>query len=517
MLESGQTATPFSLLSISGEREDLANLLAKGPLLLVFVEADCPTSRLALERLERAAAAFTARGGAIVSVHEDSPEEAARTMRRCRASFPALAEPEPYAVSEAFGLRTVPTAFLIGRDGVVKRAIEGWCHSDYAEALAEGAAVALPEAEAWLAPAEAPLLKPGCGSKNTLDPALRASVAAASEAAGGFDEFEDLFERGWTDGLPVVPPTRSRVRAMLGDHDASTSLGPVPPGMGELTLERLASCAVLAGCHPSYFPVVKAAAEAALDPAFSLHGVTNTTHSCGPVLVVNGPVRTRIGMNAGINCLGGWNRANLTIGRAIRLMTGLTGRGAPGSLDRAALGQPGKISFCFAENEEHSPWESLATTRGVPAGRSAVTIYAGDSPLTISDHYSTDPEDALTSIALAGSTVFSPHFYPVGAQTVFVICLEHARMFAGAGWSKAEVAERIFEGSKRRIGDIRRGEQGPFSKMLDDDAVLAKWGSADEVVIVVAGGDAGRFSAVLAPWVGFGFGSSITTKLVDEQ
>lgn len=513
MIESGQTAAAFSLDSISGARVDLAGLVASGPLLLVFVEADCPTSRLALERLQRAAGAFATRGGSIVSVHEDSPEVAARTMRRCRASFAALSEPEPYAVSEAWGLRTVPTAFLVGADGIVKRAIEGWSHADYAEALAEGAGASRGEAEGWLAPAEAPLAKPGCGSKNTLDPALRASVAAASE---GFDELEDMFERGWTDGLPVIPPTRSRVRAMLGDHDATESLGPVPPGMGELTLERLAACAVLAGCHPSYFPVVKAAAEAALDPAFSLHGVTNTTHSCGPVLIVNGPVRTRIGMNSGINCLGGWNRANLTIGRAIRLMTGLTGRGTPGSLDRAALGQPGKISFCFAENEEQSPWESLATARGVPAGRSAVTIYAGDSPLTVSDHYSTDPEDTLASIALAGSTVFSPHFYPVGAETVFVICLEHARMFADAGWSRREVAERILEGSKRRVGDMRRGEQGPFSKALDDDAVLAKWGSADEIVIVVAGGDAGRFSAVLAPWVGFGFGSSITTKLVDD-
>jgi peroxiredoxin len=513
MIESGQTAAPFSLESISGARVDLAGLMERGPVLLVFVEADCPTSRLALERLERASGAFAARGGSLVSIHEDSLETAARTMRRCRASFAALSEAEPFAVSEAYGVRTVPTAFLVGRDGLVGRVVEGWSHADFADALAEGAGVAHEEAEAWLAPAEAPLVKLGCGSKNTLDPALRASVAAASE---GFDDLEDMFERGWTDGLPVVPPTRSRVRAMLGDQDGAASLGPVPPGMGELTLERLAACAVLAGCHPSYFPVVKAAAEAVLDPAFSLHGVTNTTHSCGPVLIVNGPVRQRIGMNAGINCLGGWNRANATIGRAIRLMSGLTGRGTPGSLDRAALGQPGKISFCFAENEEHSPWESLATTRGVPAGRSAVTVYAGDSPTTVSDHYSRDPVDTLTSIAIAGGTVFSPHFYPVGAETVFVICLEHARMFAEAGWSKREVAERILEGSKRRVGEMRRGEQGPFSRALDDDAVLAKWGSADEVVIVVAGGDAGRFSAVLAPWVGVGFGCSITTKLVDD-
>lgn len=513
MIEPGQQAPPFTLESTGGVSTSLADLIGRGPALVVFVEADCPTSCLTIERLERAREAVALAGAVLVTIHEDPLDVAERTMRRCRAGFLALSEPEPYAVSEAYGVRTVPTAFLVGTDGDVARVIEGWSHHDFVEALAEAARALPREAETWLAPADPPLVKPGCGSKNALDPALRASVAAAS---GAFDELEDLFERGWTDGLPVVAPTRSRVRAMLGDYDGSVSLGPVPPGMGELTLERLASCAVLAGCHPGYFPVVKAAAEAVLDPAFNLHGVTNTTHSCAPVLIVNGPVRTRIGMNAGINCLGGWNRANATIGRTIRLMTGLTGRGLPGSLDRAALGQPGKISFCFAENEEHSPWEPLSVTRGVPAGASAVTVYAGDAPTTISDHYSRDPLDTLATIAIAGGGVFSPHFYPIGAETVFVVCLEHARMFAEAGWSKREVAERIIEGSRRRVGDMRRGDQGPFAAALDDDATLTKWMSADEVVLVVAGGDAGRFSAVLAPWVGFGLGSTIVTKVVDD-
>lgn len=513
MIETGHPAPPFSLDSCADGRESFASLTKAGAVLLLFVEADCPTSRLALERLESAREALERCGAQIVAIHEDSLEVAQTTMRRCRARFTALAEPEPYAVSQAYGIRTVPTAFVVDRDGVVVRAVEGWSHQDYLELLALAADLSGDDVKDWLGESIAPLVKPGCGSKNTLDPELRASVSGAS---GTFDEMEDLFERGWTDGLPVVAPTRSRVRAMLGDYDGQQSMGPVPPGMGELTLERLASCAVLAGCHPTYFPVVKAAAQAALDPAFSLHGVTNTTHSCGPILIVNGPVRPRIGMNAGINCLGGWNRANATIGRALRLMVGLTGRGTPGSLDRAALGQPGKISFCFAENEEQSPWESLAATRGVPEGRSSVTLYAGDGPTTVSDHYSRDPEDTVLTIAITGGGVFSPHVYPVGAQTVFVICLEHARMFADAGWTKTQVAERIFEGSKRRMGDMRRGEQGPFAAALDDDATVAKWSSPDEVVIVVAGGDAGRFSAVLAPWVGFGFGSSITTQLVDD-
>jgi hypothetical protein len=287
--------------------------------------------------------------------------------------------------------------------------------------------------------------------------------------------------------------------------------------MGELTLERLAACAVLAGCRPEYFSVVRAAAAAMLDGAFNLHGLTNTTHTCGPVLIVNGPVRQRINMNAGINAMGGWNRANATIGRAVRLMTGLTGQGTPGTLDRSTLGQPGKISFCFAENEEASPWESLAADRGFEPSQGVVTAYCGDPPLSVSDHYSRDPVEMARSISLAGAACFSPHMYPIGTETVFVVSPEHARSFAGAGWSKAELASKIFEMSKRRVGEIRSGEQNPLMVAVDDDDVLAKWTSPEEVVIVVAGGDVGRFSAVLPPWVGFGLGSAMTSCVIDED
>jgi len=315
----------------------------------------------------------------------------------------------------------------------------------------------------------------------------------------------------------VFPPTRERVDRMLAGRDGSVSLGPVPPGMGELTLERLAACAVLAGCHPSYFPVVRAAVEAVLDPAFNVHGMTNTTHTCGIVVIINGPVRTRIGMNAGINCMGGWNRANATIGRAVRLVVGLTGQGTPGTLDRSTLGQPGKISFCFAENEEASPWEPLSVTRGFEPGTSVVTVYTGDAPFSVSDHYSPTPEDVILSIALAGGAAFSPNLYPMAAETVFVICPEHARTFEKAGWSKAEVAERLLEGSKRPVKDVRRGERSPLLAAYDEDGEVAKWLSPAEIVLVVAGGHAGRFSAVLPPWVGFGLGSRIVSREIQED
>jgi len=513
MIEPGQPAPPATLESLQGARISLESLRGDGKAIVLFVEAECPTSRLALRRLQAVSASLERGGVKLVAIHQDPPDVAAHTMRSCEADFAALSETEPYSTSAAFSVRTVPTAFLIGADGRVETVIEGWSRDAFADIAAGAAAVAKDDVDRLLDPAAKPAFKPGCASKNTLSAELLASTRAAEAS---FDEFEDLFERGWTDGLPVVPPTRSRVARMLGDYRSDVSLGIVPPGTGELTFERLAVCAVLAGCHPSYFPVVKAAAEAVLDPAFNLHGVTNTTHSCGPVLIVNGPVRGRIAMNAGMNCLGGWNRANATIGRAIRLLSGLTGRGTPGLLDRSTMGQPGKIGFCFAENEEVSPWESLASARGFAQGSSVVTAYAGDGPLTISDHYSRDPEQVVRTIALGGSVAFSPHFYPLVTETVFVVCPEHVSMFAETGWSKRDVAERIVEGSRRRVADLRTGDQGPFTASLDDDAELTKWLSADEIVLVVAGGRAGRFTMLLAPWVGFGLGSQMTSRVIDE-
>lgn len=499
---------------MQGTASSLAELLEGGAALIVFVEHDCPTSRLTLERLEPLTTPLADAGVRLAAVHQDPTAVASRTMSDCGATYAALSEAPPFATAASFGVRTVPTAFLVAADRTIVDSTEGWSRDDY-ERIARGALAAAGSCATVTVSTEPPLVKPGCGAKNMLPPELQ---AAADAGVAAFDELEDMFERGWSDGLPVVPPTRARVRAMLGDHDGGGSLGPVPPGMGELTLERLAACAVLAGCRPEYFDVVIAGAEAMLDPAFNLHGMTNTTHTTGTVFIVNGPVRERIGMNSGINAMGGWNRANATIGRALRLVSGLTGQGRPGTLDRSALGQPGKISFCFAENEEASPWEPLSVTRGCEPGASTVTVFSGDAPFSVSDHYSRAPEAVVKTIALAGAAAFSPNVYPIAAETVFVISPEHASTFAQANWSKRDVAERILEGSKKTVRELRQGggEQGPFTAAMEPDDVLAKWSSADEVVLVVAGGPAGRFSAVLPPWVGYGLGSSMVTKTVTE-
>ena len=345
---------------------------------------------------------------------------------------------------------------------------------------------------------EPPRTKPGCAAKSTYDE----ETLALMERAGAADEMEDMFERGWTDGLPVVPPTRSRVEAMLGGRDPHRSLGEVPPGMGEATVERVAACAVLAGCRPEYFPVVLAAVEAALDPAFNVGGQAVTTQPAGQLVIVSGPIRDSIGVHSGMGVLGpGW-RANLTIGRALRLVVTLTGGGVPGRLDRSTLGHPGKLGFCIAEDEAGSPWEPLHVERGFAREDSVVTVVGCDAPLSISDHRATTPLDLAYVLGWAGAATWSPNWWPLGGTSVYIICPEHQAMFGAAGWDKQQLREAMFDAVRRPARDLRRGETTPQVHAADPETLVRKWDSPEDIVLVAAGGEAGRYSAVLGPCLG---------------
>ncbi len=403
----------------------------------------------------------------------------------------------------------MPTAVLVDRTGTIAGSVTGWDHRALAALFAQ--AEALLGAELAIPEATEPLLKPGCSSKAAIDPEL----AAAMSAPGGTDDIEEMFERGWTDGLPVVPPTPGRVEAMLGGADGSASLGLVPPAMGEATLERMAACAVLAGCRPAYFPVVVAAARAALDPAFNLHGQAVTTQPAGQLVVVNGPVRETIGLNSGMGALGPGCRANLTIGRALRLLVTLTGGAMPGRLDRATLGHMGKVGFCIAEDEEVSPWEPLHTERGFQSGQSVVTVIGSDAPLSISDHRSRTPEDLAWVLGWAAASAWSTNWWPLEEPSVFVICPEHAEMFRAAGWTKQRLRQFMFETVRKPAGVLRRGETTPAVHAADPAAEIPKWASPEAIVLVVAGGEAGRYSAVLGPCTGMG--SQIVSREVEPR
>ena len=470
-------STALTVSPLTGGADELRARVRGRRVLLVFAHADCPTSALALRQL----GAVEAAEPEILVVAEESPEDAARLALRARLRAPVLAQSPPYTASVELGVEAVPTAVLLDRGGIERERLVGWDRDGYERLL--GVRLA----------GEGPDRKPGCGSR-----------AVEPPAAGGLDEPEDMFERGFTDGLPVVPPTPERVDAMLAGRDPDDSLGTVPPAHGEATLRRVAACAVLAGCRPEYFPVVTAAVGAVLEPGFNAHGIGVTTQPTGVVAIVNGPARERLGLNSGMGALGPGSRANLTIGRALRLVLTLTGGAQPGRLDRSTLGSPLKIGLCLAEAEERSPWEPLHVERGLAEGQSAVTVLAADAPLSVSDHRSRTPEELADVIAQAAAATWSPYWWPMDDETLIVVCPEHADTFAGHGWSKERVRTAIFEAACRPAGELRRGETTELVRAAADDVPVHKWTDPGRILLMVAGGDAGRYSAVFGPCDGMG-------------
>ncbi|MGI9659855.1 MAG: peroxiredoxin family protein [Gaiellaceae bacterium] len=477
------TAAPeFELPSVGATAVRLSDIRQEASVervVLLFAHADCPTARLTLRRLGPHGPALLSAGTRLVVVAEESPAGAARLARSHGVDALVLAQETPWPVSELYGVESVPTIVAIDREGTIVERVEGW----NTEALEQLLGIELDGSE--------PRWKPGCGARTS-------SSATGSPVEIG-DALEDMFERGWTDGLPVVPPTPDAVERMLGGRPPQGSLGPVPPAMGEATLERVAACAVLAGCQPEYFPVVLAAVECVLDPAFNVHGQAVTTSPPGQILIVNGPIRDELGFNSGMGALAMGARANLTIGRAVRLVVHLTGGATPSSLDRAALGHPGKLSFCIAENEEASPWEPFHVERGFRLSESAVSVMAGDAPASISDHRSTSASELAATIGWGASNGWSPFMWPMDGNSLFVISPEHARMFAEEGWSKNDLRQAIFAEVKRPAGELNRGETTPTVENAEPDELISKWPSAARIQIIVAGGEAGRFSAVIGP------------------
>jgi hypothetical protein len=503
-----QQAPELEVSGVGQHGITIASLTARGPALLLFVAEVCPTSAMALRNLGPLCGEWERAGLSCTAIFEDRLEIAVRTARRLGWPGRVAAQAAPFPSSRSFGLVSVPTSVLIDRAGTVTGTVTGWDQPALADLIAAaanllGTGLAVP-------PPTEPLRKPGCSSKAALDPELAAAMAGAADG----DELEEMFERGWTDGLPVIPPTPERVAAMLGGADGTVSLGFVPPAMGEATLARLAACAVLAGCRPSHFPVVVAAARAALDPAFNLHGQAVTTQPAGQLVIVNGPVREAIGLNSGMGALGPGNRANLTIGRALRLLVALTGGAMPGALDRATLGQMGKVGFCVGEDEEVSPWQPLHVERGFDPGQSVVTLVGCDAPLSISDHRSRTPEDLGYVLAWAAASTWSTNWWPLAEPSVFVICPEHTRMFREAGWTKQRLREFMFGCVRKPARELLRGETTPIVHAADSDAVVPKWTSPDAIVLLVAGGEAGRYSAVLGPCTGMG--SAIVSREVER-
>ncbi len=456
--------------------------------IIAFVKYDCPTCLMVVPVLEKLQ---TRDKGAHIFV-QDFPDK-----------FGSLEVEDDRILKESFDFKieTVPTLIRI-ENGVETARTVGW------------------EVKSWEAVSgerplgsDLPEMRPGCGSIS-VEPGMPDKLAIrfgkieflSRKVEFGIleDDIEFCFDKNWSDGLPVVPPTEERVYRMLqGTHrTANEVLGLMPPNHVECTVEKVAINAVMAGCKPDFMGVVLAAVEAALDPAFCLHGLIATTWLSGPMVVVNGEIRKAIGMNWKGNVLGQGNRANSTIGRALQLSIRNVGGGRPQEVDQATFGTPLKIGFCFAEDES-TPWTTLAEERGFDKGQSAVTLFSADGPVGCVDQKSREPESLIESIA--GSLKIVNHVAMSNASdAVVIIGPEHGRIFDSAGWSKEQAVEslhrvtRVPKGSDLKMGtheeasvDSKRAKEGSDSPKFRDGGLT----------LIRAGGDAGLFSAIIPGWL----------------
>lgn len=322
-----------------------------------------------------------------------------------------------------------------------------------------------------------------------------------------FGEYDDpaeiCYERGWTDGLPVTPPTDERILRMLKGTKRSPGevIGRIPPYLAECTIEKVAINAVMAGCKPEYMPVLLAAVEAALDPLFTLHGVLATTYFSGPVIIVNGPIARRIGMNSGINALGQGNRANATIGRALNLIVRNVGGGRPGEADRATLGAPSKYTLCFAEDESDPSWEPVSVARGFAREASTVTLFQGHGPEAFVDQKSRTPEALTKSLASSLVKIGHPRLVQ-SARAILVLSPEHYAIYREAGWDRKRIERALYEATIRPGKELVAGTDGigegiPASRANEQ---VPKFHD-DGLMVVRAGGPAGLFSGILPGWL----------------
>ena len=524
------TPSPFSLRDLAG----VVRAFPSGrPSLICFVKEDCNTCNLVAPVLE----AFHQAWGGVADIWMlgQSADGNAILKDRHRLTLPIL-DDSACATSLAWGFEIVPAVFWVASDAERPSPLEGFVRQEW-ESLAQRIASDLdapPPAVAW---SELPDWRPGCGSKH-LDPEIHDRLLAQAqdspirarriEIASADDVDEFMFDQGFSDGLPLVPPTPERVLRMLSgtSRDAQDIVAVVPPNMAPATVEKIAINAVMAGCRPEYLPVVIAAVEAVCTDEFNMHGVTATTMGASPVLVINGPIRTRIGMNMKLGALGTGNRANATIGRALRLVVRNIGGARPGGVDRSTLSTPMKFTMCFAEWEEGSPWDPLHVERGFQREDSVVTAFAMTSgPVQIVDQDSRQPDQIAGTLGLGLEGMFLSKIHRMPVDALLVVCPEHIRTLTSeGGYAKARLRERIQAVTARplreMVANAVSGAGIPLASAARmSEAQLAapapKFASDKHIHIVVAGSAAGKFSACFHGWVTGPAGSAVVSRKIE--
>jgi hypothetical protein len=323
---------------------------------------------------------------------------------------------------------------------------------------------------------------------------------------------EAYYDAGWTDGLPVVPPSDTSIAAMLSSAGlrGEEIIGEIHGRNAAVTAESLAINAVMAGCRPEFAPIVVAAVKSLCHPDFAYHGPASSTGGSAMVLIVSGPMARELGVNSGHNAFGQGHRANATIGRAVRLIMMNALNTKPGFLDRATFGNPGKYAFCFAEGED-TPWEPFHVSRGFRAEDSTLTLYASNSLQQVYNQLAATPDAIVRCCADALYNLGSPNVYGFN-QGLVVMGFEHADVMRANRWSRRDVQTFLVEQCRRRVADLKRAARLPGEITPEDETTWRyAFESPDDLLIICAGG-AGSWSAVLPGW-GKKWTRAITTRI----
>ncbi|HEX3091776.1 MAG TPA: TlpA disulfide reductase family protein [Candidatus Angelobacter sp.] len=496
--------------------------------LLVFFETDCPTCQLALPYLN----ALKRDSIQVIGLSQDDERLTKEFVSALKISYPVELD-SGLRISRAYDPHNVPTFFLLDESGQVEKTLVGFDKqglNDLAAALGH-APIAPPDdgAPAW---------KPGCSSRH-LEPEVDGGAAEGSakflRRAGDhatritLRDDEDPFEycrRQFGDALPVAPPTEEKVEAMVRASGLApeTVIARVPPFYGEATVEKIAANAVMAGCEPEMMRVLLPLMRAACDERFNIHGVQATTHFAAPLVMINGQVRQELGFWSKQNVFSNVARANSSLGRAFQLVLLNIGGGRPDGIDMSALGNPGKFSFCIAENEEENPWEPFHVTRGLKREQSAVSLFAAEPPRGVSEHTAPAGKTVLETISFALATVWSYRMCLM-PEAIVVLCPEHVKTIHRDGFTKAQVRQFLFENTGIPVRYYSPAERAEGTQLaanykeitIRGEKCYQKFRSPEAISILVAGGTAGKFSAVIGSWSTGPAGSQMVTYPIPDK
>jgi hypothetical protein len=499
---------------------------------VVFFETDCPTCQLALPYLN----ALNQESIQVIGLSQDDERSTREFVSQLKISYPVELD-SGLKISRAYDPHNVPTFYLLDESGRVQQTLVGFDKQGLNELAA-----ALGHPPIAAADDGTPAWKPGCSSRH-LEPVAQAAEQEGTQETDAkllrrtgdpasritLRDEEDPFEycrQKFGDSLPVIPPTIEKVEAMVKASGLApeTIIARVPPFYGEATVEKIAANAVMAGCAPEMMRVLLPLLRAACDERFNLHGVQATTHFAAPLVMINGPVRQELGFWSKQNVFSNVAPANSSLGRAFQLILLNIGGGRPDGIDMSALGNPGKFSFCIAENEEENPWEPFHVTRGLKREQSAVSLFAAEPPRGVSEHTAPAGKTVLETISFALATVWS-YRTCLMPEAIVILCPEHVKTIHRDGITKDQARQFLFENTGIPVRHYSKEERAEGTQLAANykeitvrgERCYQKFRSPEAISIFVAGGTAGKFSAVVGSWSTGPAGSQMVTYPIPDK